>query len=90
MAPLPRAGQRRYKARDILRGNHQLLESLVSECEAVVVADNLEELVPDFCVSVPTDPFSETALNYKKTADGMMVYSNGTDGTDNATSKLAR
>jgi predicted oxidoreductase len=32
-------------ARDILRGNHQLLEYLVSECEDVAVADNLEELV---------------------------------------------
>jgi len=32
-------------ARDIFLGNHKLLEYLVNECEDVVVADNLEELV---------------------------------------------
>jgi predicted oxidoreductase len=32
-------------ARDIFLGNHKLLEYLVAECEDVVVADNLEELV---------------------------------------------
>lgn len=32
-------------ARDILFGNHKLLEYLVSECEDVIVADSLEELV---------------------------------------------
>ena len=32
-------------ARDIFFGNHKLLEYLVDECEDVVVADNLEELV---------------------------------------------
>ncbi len=32
-------------ARDILLGNHKLLEYLVNECEDVVVADSLEELV---------------------------------------------
>ena len=32
-------------ARDILLGNHKLLEYLVAECEDAVVADSLEELV---------------------------------------------
>ena len=32
-------------ARDIFLGNHELLEYLASECEDVVVADSLEELV---------------------------------------------
>ncbi len=32
-------------ARDIFIGNHQLLQYLVDECEDVVVADNLEDLV---------------------------------------------
>jgi predicted oxidoreductase len=32
-------------ARDILLGNHKLLEYLVSECEDVIVADSLDELV---------------------------------------------
>lgn len=32
-------------AKDILKGNHKLLEYLVNECDDVVVADSLEELV---------------------------------------------
>ena len=44
--------------------------------------DKLEELVPDFCKSVPMEPVEGVALRYRKTANSMVVYSVGVDGKD--------
>ncbi len=45
--------------------------------------DSLAELVPEFLKAVPEDPFSDGAIRYGKTEDGVVVYSVGQDGQDN-------
>jgi len=44
----------------------------------------LDALVPNYCPSLPRDPFDEQPLRYKKLARGYVVYSIGADGIDNA------
>ncbi len=44
--------------------------------------DSLAELAPDFHPAVPTDPFDDQPLRYKKLAHGYVVYSIGPDFTD--------
>jgi hypothetical protein len=46
------------------------------------VPDSLVALVPDFLPAVPTDPFDEQPLRFKKLAHGYVVYSTGRDFTD--------
>lgn len=43
----------------------------------------LTDLVPAFLPAVPMDPFDGRPLRYRKTADGVMVYSVGPDREDN-------
>ena len=45
---------------------------------------NLDELVPTFLKTVPLDPFDGRPLRYRKLAKGYVVYSIGSDGTDDA------
>lgn len=44
--------------------------------------ESLEQLVPDFLPTVPTDPFAEAPLRYLRESDGIVVYSVGADGQD--------
>lgn len=44
--------------------------------------DSLDELVPDYLASVPTDPFSDGPLRYHRTDTGYVVYSVGPNGDD--------
>lgn len=44
--------------------------------------ESLNELVPQFLPSVPTDPFDGERLRYKKLPTGFVVYSIGPDRTD--------
>lgn len=53
----------------------------------------LDELAPDFLPSVPLDPFNGHPLRYRRTEDGVIIYSVGADLEDNggeATSQKAR
>jgi hypothetical protein len=50
---------------------------------------SLDAVVPEFLPAVPTDPFDGQILNYKRLADGFVVYSVGPDLTDNS-GNLAR
>jgi hypothetical protein len=50
--------------------------------------DALAVLVPELLPAVPTDPFDGQPLRYRRTADGVVFYSVGTDGTDDS-GKLA-
>jgi hypothetical protein len=43
----------------------------------------LDELAPGLLKAVPLDPFDGKPLRYKRLADGVLVYSVGTDGVDN-------
>ncbi len=43
---------------------------------------SLEALVPRYLAAVPTDPFDGQPLRLKHLPDGLVVYSVGTDGTD--------
>jgi hypothetical protein len=43
----------------------------------------LDELVPQYCLSRPLDPFDRQPLRYKKLKRGYVVYSIGADGVDN-------
>lgn len=45
--------------------------------------DSLEELVPELLDAIPQDPFSDGAIRYARTEDGVIVYSVGEDGKDN-------
>ena len=44
--------------------------------------DSLAELAPDFLPAIPKDPFDDQPLRYKKLARGYVVYSIGSDFTD--------
>jgi hypothetical protein len=44
---------------------------------------DLTALVPAYLQKVPYDPFNGQSLRYTRTADGVVVYSVGPDGTDN-------
>ncbi len=43
----------------------------------------LDELCPTFLTAVPNDPYDRQPLRYRKTEDGVMVYSVGPDQADN-------
>jgi hypothetical protein len=43
----------------------------------------LEELTPGLLKGVPLDPFDGKPLRYRRLADGVIVYSVGSDGSDN-------
>jgi hypothetical protein len=45
--------------------------------------DTLAALVPTYLSAVPLDPFDGAPLRYRKTADGVIIYSVSTDGVDN-------
>jgi hypothetical protein len=45
--------------------------------------ESLEQLTPDLLAEVPTDPFSDDPLLYRRFPDGIMIYSVGSDGEDN-------
>jgi hypothetical protein len=46
------------------------------------VPDSLAELAPNFIQAIPTDPFDDQPLRYKKLARGYVVYSIGPDFAD--------
>jgi serine/threonine protein kinase len=50
---------------------------------------HLEALVPAWLKEVPRDPYDARSLRYRRTADGVVVYSVGPDRTDNG-GKLVR
>lgn len=43
---------------------------------------SLDQLVPEYLEAVPEDSFSDTTLLYRRTDDGVVVYSVGPDGKD--------
>jgi len=45
--------------------------------------DSLEQLVPELLEEVPDDPFCNEKIRYRRTEDGVVVYSVGPDGQDN-------
>ncbi len=46
--------------------------------------DSLEQLVPELLDAVPEDPFSDGKLRYERQEEGVVVYSVGPDGEDDA------
>jgi hypothetical protein len=42
----------------------------------------LTDLVPDYLKQIPTDPFDDQALRYRRLADGVVIYSIGLDRQD--------
>ncbi|MCK4374624.1 MAG: hypothetical protein KAX19_04815, partial [Candidatus Brocadiae bacterium] len=46
--------------------------------------DSLEQLVPELVDAVPEDPFSDGKLRYERQEEGVVVYSVGPDGEDDA------
>jgi hypothetical protein len=46
--------------------------------------ESLEQLVPELLPEVPEDPYSEGKLLYRRTDEGVVVYSVGEDGSDDA------
>lgn len=45
--------------------------------------ESLDKLCPQFLVFVPLDPFDGQAIRYRRVADGVIIYSVSSDGTDN-------
>jgi hypothetical protein len=43
---------------------------------------SLAELVPAYLGAMPRDPFDGLPLRFRRTADGLVIYSIGPDGTD--------
>jgi hypothetical protein len=52
------------------------------QAEERELPESLDELVPDFLLAVPFDPFDGKPLRMKRTARGIVVYSIGPDGID--------
>lgn len=46
--------------------------------------DTLAELVPEYLAKVPLDPFDGALLRYRRLGDGVVIYSVGPDGHDDA------
>jgi hypothetical protein len=44
--------------------------------------EKLDELVPQFLSTVPSDPFDGQSLRYHRLAKGYVIYSVGSDGHD--------
>lgn len=44
--------------------------------------DTLTDLTPEYITSVPADPFDEAPLRYRRTPNGIVIYSVGSDGRD--------
>ena len=44
--------------------------------------ERLNEIAPDFLLTIPVDPFTGRPLSYRKLAKGYVVYSVGEDGKD--------
>lgn len=65
-----------------------------ADCAALAVAceryrmkrgqwpEALDEVAPEFIDRVADDPFGESALRYRRTEDGIVIYSVGSDGKD--------
>lgn len=51
--------------------------------------DSLEELVPRYLAAVPSDPFADRALTYKKRPASYLLYSTGEDHVDDSGSPAA-
>ena len=47
-----------------------------------VAPDTLDQLVSDYLANMPPDPWSGKPVILRKTADGVVVYSVGSDGKD--------
>jgi len=47
----------------------------------------LDELVPEYLATVPTDPFGDRPLTYRRTADGYQLYSLGPNRVDDGGQK---
>jgi hypothetical protein len=45
---------------------------------------DLDALVPDYAPMVPRDPFDGKPMKYRKTDDGVVIYSIGPDGKDDS------
>jgi hypothetical protein len=45
--------------------------------------NDLAQLCPAYLAAVPVDPFDGKPLRYRRVADGVFLYSSGTDGVDN-------
>lgn len=52
------------------------------QAEERELPETLDELVPDFLLAVPFDPFDGKPLKMKRTVRGIVIYSIGSDGTD--------
>jgi hypothetical protein len=52
------------------------------QAEERELPESLDELVPDYLLAVPFDPFDGKPLRMKRTARGIVVYSIGPDGID--------
>jgi hypothetical protein len=50
--------------------------------------ESLEQLVPGLLEEVPEDPYSEDKLVYRRTGDGVVVYSVGPDGAEDGGVRL--
>ena len=52
--------------------------------EKTFMPETLNNLVPEFFVELPKDPYSQQALKFEKTGKGFVIYSIGKDRQDNS------
>ncbi|MGO9463357.1 MAG: hypothetical protein ACLQIB_57125 [Isosphaeraceae bacterium] len=76
-------------ARATLRGQanfHAALAALATERYRLAKKDwpaDLAVLVPGYLAEIPKDPFEGKPLRYRRTPDGVAIYTVGLDGVDN-------
>ena len=59
-----------------------MLSSRLFRAKQHVLPEKLQELVPEYLLQVPIDPYSDRPLIYRPEADGYRLYSVGHDGRD--------
>jgi len=77
----------RFMRNDLLHMTKIQVAAVALAVERYRLANNrlpeqLADLVPQFLETVPADPYDGQALRYKRLDPGFVVYSIGTDGTD--------
>ena len=87
-AGLDKAAQQQRKLTLVINATRLNLALRAYEIENTRLPDALEELVPAYIASVPTDPFSGQPLRYAR--EKRCVYSVGTDGVDRGLARPRR
>lgn len=79
---LKRSFEENLRDRAYLRAAQVVLAIERYRLEHGVLPENVSALVPDFLTEIPSDPFTDAPLLYRRLETGYAVYSVGSDAED--------